>query len=90
MTRFTPKTLATLTAFGLATVATPAGAQSAMTPAQCDTMMMVGTQNYAASAVAGCTSYFQTLARNAAAPGTFGTVSPGATSVVISTSGTGG
>lgn len=87
MTRHMPKTLATITALGLTCVATPVVAQSAMSPAQCETMMMAGTQSYTPAAVAGCTAYFQTLARNATAPGTFAT-SP--MTVNVSTSGTGG
>ncbi|OAN81162.1 hypothetical protein A8B78_09115 [Jannaschia sp. EhC01] len=74
----------------MASAALPAAAQSAMTPAQCDAMMMAGTQNYSASAVAGCTTYFQTLARNATAPGTFSASSTGGVIVSVSTSGSGG
>ena len=85
MTHLTPKALITLVALSLAA---PAAAQSAMTPAQCDAMMMAGTQNYSAATVSSCTAYFQTLARNAAAPGTFS--ASGGMTVSVSTSGTGG
>lgn len=67
--------------------ATPAGAQSTMSAAQCDAMMLAGTQTYPAAAVAACSSYFQALADGAIAPGAFAT-----TPLLINapTSGTGG
>ncbi len=71
-----------------ATAATPAMAQT-MSPAQCDQMMMVGTQAYGAAAVAACTPYFQSLADGAVARGTFAVVRPQA-GVIVSTSDTGG
>ncbi|WP_341861393.1 hypothetical protein [Gymnodinialimonas sp. 57CJ19] len=80
----------TAASIALTLAATPLAAQTAMTPAQCEAMMMAGTQNYAASAVAGCTPYFQALARNATAPGTFATVITQGVGVTVSTSGTGG
>ena len=63
-----------------------------MTPAQCDTIMMVGTQHFAASAVAGCQPYFQALADSASVAGTFQTVMPrvNGAQVIVSTSGSGG
>ncbi|UWQ93960.1 hypothetical protein K3728_09375 [Rhodobacteraceae bacterium M385] len=84
------RTMFTATSIALTLAATPLAAQTAMTPAQCEAMMMAGTQNYAASAVAGCTPYFQALARNATAPGTFATVIPQGVTVSVSTSGAGG
>lgn len=84
------RTMFTTAAVALTLTATPLAAQTAMTPAQCEAMMLAGTQNYAASAVAGCTPYFQALARNATAPGTFATVVPHGVTVSVSTSGTGG
>lgn len=91
MTRFTPKTLL-LSAAILAGMAAPATAQSAMSAAQCETMMMVGTGNYTPAAVAGCTAYFQSLADGAIAPGTFASARPtlGALAVTASSSGSGG
>lgn len=87
MTQFKAFAVAAL----LAVAASPALAQSSMSNAQCDTMMMVGTQNYAPSAVAGCTAYFQSLADGAVATGTFATVRPqtGALTVAVSTSASG-
>lgn len=84
------RSMFTAASIALTLAATPLAAQTAMTPAQCEAMMMAGTQNYAASAVAGCTPYFQALARNATAPGTFATVIPQGVEVSVSTSGTGG
>lgn len=74
-------------AAALAATSLPAAAQS---NAQCDAMMMAGTQNYSPAAVANCTAYFQALADNAVAPGTFATVAPGALTQTLSTSGSGG
>lgn len=90
MTRLTPKILAAAATVGLVAMTTPATAQSAMTPAQCEAMMMAGTQNYSATAVAGCTAYFQTLARNAAAPGAFSASTSAGVIVNASSSGSGG
>jgi len=84
MTRYLSKSRAALVALGFASLATPL---SAMTPAQCDAMLMAGPQAYSSEAVASCMPYFQTLARNAAGPGVF-SASPG--SVTVATSGTGG
>lgn len=78
-----PKTVA-LSAVLLG-IAAPASAQAT---SQCETMMMVGTQNYTPAAVAGCTAYFQALADGALAPGTFA-ASRGMVTTV-STSGIGG
>lgn len=91
MTRFTPKTFL-ISAAILAGMAAPAAAQSAMSASQCETMMMAGTQNYTASAVAGCTAYFQSLADGALAPGTFASVRPSAGALIVtaSSSGSGG
>lgn len=90
MTRFTSPCLATLTALVLSLATLPAAAQSSMTPAQCEAMLMVGTQNYAASAVAGCTAYFQALAQNAASPGVFSASTSSAVMVMPMTSLSGG
>lgn len=72
-------------AAALTLLASPLAAQQ-MSAAQCDQMMMVGTQNYSPAAVAGCTAYFQALADGAVAPGTFAPNAP-RVSVVVSTSG---
>lgn len=94
MTHFKSKTLVLSASFALvAAVASPVLGQPAMSSAQCDNMMMVGTQNFAPSAVAGCTAYFQALADGAVATGTFQVVRPQANSgvaVMLSTSGNGG
>lgn len=71
----------------LVLLASPLAAQT-MSTAQCDTIMMVGTQNYAPAQVAGCTAYLQSLADGAVARGTFATPVP--RGVTLSTSGTGG
>jgi molecular chaperone DnaK (HSP70) len=67
---------------------TQVAAQTLMTPAQCDQVLMTGPQSAAPAVLAACSSYFSTLAEGALAPGTFATVRPG-TQVVVSTSGTG-
>ncbi|GAB5446107.1 hypothetical protein [Gymnodinialimonas sp.] len=90
MTLAAPKSLIALSAVALAIGTLPAASQSAMTPAQCETMLMVGAQNYAASAVAGCSAYFQSLAQNAAAPGAFSASTSGGVIVTVATSGSGG
>ncbi len=66
--------------------AVPAAAQSA---AQCEQALMIGPQQADPAVMAACMPYFQTLATNAAAPGTFATPVAG-TTVTLSTSGTGG
>ena len=68
---------------------TQVAAQTLMTPAQCDQVLMTGPQSAAPDLLAACASYFSSLAEGALAPGTFATVRPG-TQVVASTSGTGG
>lgn len=72
-----------------ATLSTPAVAQTAPN-AQCDAVMMQGTQHFAPSVVAGCRAYFQSLADNAAAPGTFHSPVQRGQTVIVSTSGSGG
>lgn len=84
MTRLTARLSAA--ALSLMAIAAPANAQSTASSAQCDTMMMVGTQNYSAEAVAACMPYFQSLSRNAAAPGTFSSSRPSG-GITIATSG---
>lgn len=76
--------------FSTALIALTAGLPvTAQASAECDTVMMVGTQHFAPAVVAACRPYFQSLADNAAAPGTFATPRPPVV-IVPSTSGTGG
>lgn len=76
MKRFTTTRLALCASLVLLSAGSPTLAQSTISAAQCDNVMMVGTQHFAPSVVASCTPYFQQLADGAVARGTFATVTP--------------
>jgi hypothetical protein len=66
-----------------------ATAQSAMTAAQCEALLVLGPQRADPAAFSACMPYYSALAQGAAAPGTFSVIQPRA-NVTASTSGTGG
>ncbi|MEJ6388638.1 hypothetical protein [Gymnodinialimonas ulvae] len=81
--------LAMMAALSLAAVVPQVSvAQTVVTPAQCEALLVIGPQQADPAAFSACMPYYGALAQNAAAPGTFGVLRPGA-AVTASSSGTG-
>ena len=78
--------LLALTCIPCLTLAAPVAAQTVPANAQCDQVMIVGTQHFSDAVVAACTPYFTALANGAIAPGTF-TTTPTTGGITLSTNG---